>query len=170
MMPPLIPATFVLAGAALLAYAALHDIVARTVDNRVALAVALCGCLAQLAHGTLLHALPPAAAVFAAAAICWRLGWMGGADVKLFAAAALLVPQGTVLSLVGAITIAGGLLALPYYAARTRLPRPVRPRAKTMLPRVLRFEQWRLRRGGPLPYAVAIASGTLFVLSHGGPS
>ena len=161
---------FLILGAALLAYAALHDIVARTVDNRIAVAVAVCGLAAQFTHGTLLHALPAALAVFVTAAFCWRFGWMGGADVKLLAAAALLVPHGTVLPLIGATAIAGGLLALPYLAARTRIPRPARSRPEALLPRALRAEQWRLRRGGPLPYAVAIATGALFVLSQGGPS
>jgi prepilin peptidase CpaA len=33
-----------------------------------------------------------------------------------------------------------------------------------LLARALRVEQWRIRRGGPLPYACAIAAGGLFIL------
>jgi prepilin peptidase CpaA len=93
---------------------------------------------------------------------------MGGADVKLFGASALLVPPMLVPSMVMCITIAGGVLALIYLAARRRVTRPGHGRPDRMVARVLRIERWRLRRGGPLPYAVAIATGVVFVMSHGG--
>jgi prepilin peptidase CpaA len=75
----------------------------------------------------------------------------------------MLVP-----SMIMAITMAGGVLALIYLVARRRLRRPGHGKPDGLLARALRVEQWRLRRGGPLPYAVAIACGVVFVMSRGG--
>jgi prepilin peptidase CpaA len=157
----------------MLVVAALHDIVARTVPNGVALAIAVAGLISQAAlslmgEGQLLISLPAAAIVFILAALLWRRGLMGGADVKLFGASALLVPPIMVPSMVMCITIAGGVLALVYLVARHRLARPRGSKPGRLLARALRVERWRLRRGGPLPYAVAIACGVVFVMSRGG--
>ena len=163
----------VLAGVVILVVAACHDIVARTVPNGLPLAIASAGLLAQAAFslmgaGNLLLSLGLALLVFVVAALLWRRGLMGGADVKLFGAAALLVPPIAVPTMVAASTIAGGLLGLVYLAARRRLPRPPPDKPHGMLARVIRTERWRLRRGGPLPYAVAIAAGVVFVVIRGG--
>ena len=158
----------IMSGAALLVAAALHDIVARTVPNGLALALAGFGLIAQVLQGNALVSVPVALVVFACAALCWRRGWMGGGDVKLLGAVALLVPPMLVPSLIAAIALSGGVLALFYLAARRRLTRPTNPRPGGIIPRAIRAERWRLRRGGPMPYAVAIASGAFFVLSHGG--
>lgn len=163
----------ILAGAAMLVVAALHDIMARTVPNGVPLAIAAAGLVAQAAlsimgAGNLLVSLPAALVVFVLAALLWRRGLMGGADVKLFGASALLVPPILVPSMVMAITLAGGLLALVYLVTRQRLARPDGARPDGLVARAFRVERWRLRRGGPLPYAVAIAAGSLFVIVHGG--
>ena len=106
-------------------------------------------------------------AVFVVAALMWRRGWMGGGDVKLHAAAALLVPANLVLDLIMATAISGSVLSLFYLLARRRMPRPPPGRPPSLLRRIVKVERWRLRRGGPLPYAVAIASGACFVLSLG---
>lgn len=156
------------AGAALLVAAALHDIVGRTVPNGVAAALAIAGIVVQAIQGTLLYGLPAALLVFVVAAICWRRGWMGGGDVKLLGAAALLVPPWLVPSLITGTALSGGVLALLYLAARRRMPRPSDGRPVRLLSRVWRVERWRLRRGGPMPYAVAIASGAILVLVQGG--
>ena len=37
-----------------------------------------------------------------------------------------------------------------------------------LLRRVLRVESWRIRRGAPLPYGVAIAAGAAFALIRPG--
>ena len=155
-------------GVALLLAAALHDVAARTVPNRLAAATATAGLLLQALQNNLPTAILAATIVFVLAALLWRRGWMGGGDVKLLAATALLVPPETVPALIAAIALAGGLLALPYAIARKRLPRSTTQRPEGLLPRALRVERWRLRRGGPMPYAVAIASGALFVLVQGG--
>jgi prepilin peptidase CpaA len=163
----------VVVGVVMLVVAALHDVMARTVPNGVALAIAASGLVAQISQslmgaGHLLVSIPVALIVFVAAALLWRRGLMGGADVKLFAASALLVPPMLVPSLLASITIGGGLLALVYLVARRRMPRPEPGRPPGLFARVIRLERWRLRRGGPLPYAVAIAGGVVFVVSRGG--
>jgi hypothetical protein len=63
--------------------------------------------------------------------------------------------------------MAGGIIALVYMFLRfllRRMPRPMSPRPRRLLARILRVEHWRLLRGGSLPYASAIAAGTLFVI------
>ena len=166
-MPALVTA-FLLIGSLLLLAAALHDVMARTVPNGLAGALAAVGLGAQLAGGTALLGVPVALAVFVAAALAWRRGLMGGGDVKLLGAAALLVPPMLVPTLLVAMALSGGVLGLFYLVARRRMPRPSGARPPGLLPRAWRIERWRLRRGGPLPYAVAIASGAFFALSHGG--
>ncbi len=158
----------VLGGAALLLMAALHDVAVRTVPNWLAGALAVAGLVVQSLQGALLTSVPTALAVFVFAALCWRRGWMGGGDVKLLGAAALLVPPILVPSLIAAVALSGGVLAFFYLAARRRLARPRAGRPSGLVLRAIRAERWRLRRGGPMPYAVAIASGAFFVLSHGG--
>lgn len=156
------------ASAALLMIAAARDIMSRTVPNELALAVAVVGLAIRSMDGSLLFGVLAALIVFAAAAGCWRMGWMGGGDVKLLGAAALLVPPAATPSLLAAISLSGGVLAVAYLAARHRIPAPPRPRPSGLFARAARAERWRLRRGGPLPYAVAIASGAVFVLYGGG--
>jgi prepilin peptidase CpaA len=153
-----------LVGALCLLVAAAHDVIARTAPNWTAAVLAVSGLTLRLLHGQLLAGLAVGLVVFLAAAFCWRRGWMGGGDVKLLAAAAIFVPPAESFTFITVVAVTGGLLALIYLAARrvVRAPSPVRPRG--LLLRALRVEQWRIRRGGPLPYACAIAAGGLFVL------
>jgi prepilin peptidase CpaA len=152
-----------LSAATVLLAAAAHDIVARTVPNAMALLLALIGLAARAVDGTLVSGLVVAAATFLLAAFCWRRGWMGGGDVKLIGAASLAVPPATVLPFITAMSLAGAVLALLYLAGRRLAPMPRSHRPRTLPARALRAECWRIRRGGPLPYACAIAAGFLFV-------
>ncbi len=158
-----------IAAAGLLLLAALHDIVARTVPNGVSALLALAGLGARIMDNNLLIGVATAAAVFMVAALLWRRGWLGGGDVKLMGAATLAVPSGHVLSFIVATSVAGSIFAALYLAAG-RIARDLKgpnpgPTAKpaSLLSRATRAELWRLRRGGPLPYACAIAAGFLFV-------
>jgi prepilin peptidase CpaA len=152
------------ASAALLVHASVHDVVARTVPNWLAFLLALLGTSARVIDANLIVGLWTAIAVFAIAAFCWRRGWMGGGDVKLLGATALAVPPGSVPMLVFVMGMAGGLLSLFYLAARRLVHAPSATRPHSLVARALRVERWRIRRGGPLPYACAIAAGGLFVL------
>lgn len=147
-----------------LAAAALHDIAARTIPNRLCLAVAGAGLLARVLMGDLLPGLLAAGLVFLLGWASWRCRAMGGGDVKLLAACALLVPPAATPGLVLAVALAGGLLALAYLGLRPWVAAPALARPAALLARARRAETWRIRRRGPLPYGVAIALGTFFTL------
>jgi prepilin peptidase CpaA len=171
--PSLIVQAMILASAAVLLLAAGHDLVSRTVPNWMSLAIACFGVLAGLAAGRLLISLGFGLAIFVVAVICWRRGWMGGADVKLLGSVAIVLPPGLVAMFAVAMSLAGAAHAIAYMLARrvvTPPPKLIRntPRAIPLLPRVLRAERWRISRGGPLPYACAIAFGFFFVICNGG--
>lgn len=154
------------AAGALLIGAAAQDVASRTVSNRLSLALAALGLALRACDGdplpALLAALATGAAVFLAAALCWRGGWMGGGDVKLLAAAALLVPPRLVPDLLLAVALAGGVLAAMYLLLGRIMPKPRAARPARRLARILRIEQRRIRRRFSLPYASAIAAGALF--------
>lgn len=160
----LLASGLVLAGVTTLLLAAAHDVVARTVPNRLAAILAVIGVGLRGLAGGLGAALLIGAVVFCIAALCWRRGWMGGGDVKLLAATAILVPPALTFSFIAAVAMSGGLLALLYLLARRHVAPPAAQRPHNLLARVLRVERWRVRRGGPLPYACAIAAGGLLVL------
>jgi prepilin peptidase CpaA len=160
-------------GVALVLGASLHDVVGRTIPNGLVLALAIGGIATQAVNGHALGSIVAGGSVFLLAALCWRRGWMGGGDVKLLGAAAAAVPPNLVPLFIGAVAISGGLLALLYLAARVVVAalssaspaslgrHSQRPRG--LFARAVRVERWRISRGGPLPYACAIAAGFLFV-------
>jgi prepilin peptidase CpaA len=159
----------VVAGLLLLVAAALHDVAARTVPNAMSAMIAVAGFVARLMDQRLALGLGVCVAVFLAAAICWRRGWMGGGDVKLLAAVALLVPPSSVGPLLLDVALAGGVLAIAYLVLRALVPSPPlrRRRPRSFPARVLRAEQWRIHRNCPLPYASAIAAGAFVCLLIG---
>ena len=162
--PALLASGLLFTGIGLLLIAALHDFIARTVPNWLAGTVAVSGIALRVLTGSLLGGAAVGLVVFVLAAICWRRGWMGGGDVKLLAAPAILIPPPLALNFVSAVAICGGVLALIYLlAGRIVTPPPVQ-RPHSLPARALRVERWRIRRGGPLPYACAIAAGGLFIL------
>ena len=170
--PSLITTTMTLASGLVLLLAAWHDIVSRTVPNWMPALIAGFGVVAGFTADRLPISLGCGLTIFIAAAVCWRRGWMGGADVKLLGAIAIVVPPGMVTMFAIAMSYAGAVHAIAYMLARRVVtpPPPLvtdRPRAMPLLPRALRAERWRISRGGPLPYACAIAFGFLFVLCNG---
>jgi prepilin peptidase CpaA len=171
-----IAATMILASAAVVLLAAWHDLVSRTVPNWMPALIAGFGVVAALVSQRLLLSMGLGLAIFIAAAICWRRGLMGGADVKLLGAIGIALPPGMLSLFVLAMSLAGAVHAVAYMAARRIVTRPpaltlepaeLPPRARSLLPRALRAERWRISRGGPLPYACAIAFGFLFVVCNG---
>lgn len=154
----------------LLVVAALHDIALRTIPNLISVALLALGLLLRLVDESVIAGAGFALAVFAASLFCWRRGWMGGGDVKLLAATALVVPPFQVGSFLVITAQCGGVLALLYLAlSRTvRLP-PQRvvgrhTLRRSTLARVVRAERWRICRGAPLPYGFAIAAGGITLL------
>ncbi|MGE0226257.1 MAG: prepilin peptidase [Acetobacteraceae bacterium] len=148
----------------LLVVAAMHDLMARTVPNRISLLLALTGSALAIADGRLPASLACGLAVFVTAALCWRRGWLGGGDVKLLGAAAVAVPPLLVMPFLVAMSLTGAALGLVYMAGRAIGTAPVTQRPQGLFRRVMRVERWRFGRGGPLPYACAIAAGGVFVL------
>ncbi len=154
----------------LLVVAATHDLVARTIPNALPAALAGGGLLFHLGMSDLMAALAVAAAVSFGAVICWLRGWLGGGDVKLLGAGALAMPIASVSAFLLDVGVAGGVLALLYLLARRLVPAVRVTTPVSLAARVWRAECWRIRRGGPLPYGVAIAAGGVLTLLQGGPT
>jgi prepilin peptidase CpaA len=150
--------------AALLAFAALHDVATRTVPNWVSIAILACGIVLQAIAGTLLAATGLGLLVFLVSTVMWVRGWLGGADVKLLGAAAVAVAPESVGSLLLGVSLAGGVLALVYLALSRLVHRPHPGPRKHFLTKLVKAELWRIHRQAPLPYAVAIATGGLLTL------
>ncbi len=155
------------ASAALLA-AMLCDVAFRLIPDALPLALAALGVGVHLLDGKLAVSLGCGAVIFVLAFLCWFRGWMGGGDVKLLAATAILLPPVRVPGFIAAVALAGGVLALLYLALERLLGRgaPSRPagRAAPHLRRILAIERRRIRRRLSLPYATAIGAAALLML------
>ena len=149
-------------GVALLVTAAMHDFGFRTVPNALPMALLVCGLALRAFAGDLGWGVAAGLVVFLLTAFSWRLGWMGGGDVKLLTACAVFVPPLLVPTLVLVTSLSGGVLAMIYLAGPHITPRPPSARPSGLIRRAARCELWRLRRRGPLPYAAAIATGGVF--------
>jgi prepilin peptidase CpaA len=162
------PATFHLMllsiAATALLFAAIHDVAVRIVPNGLSLIVAISGLGLNALDSQLLPALFGGCLVFAGTWQCWRRGWIGGGDVKLLSACALLVQPSTVPELVVSTAVAGGALALLYLALGRLLPAAVPPRSTSPLGRIWQAERLRITGRLSLPYACAIAAGVTLTL------
>jgi prepilin peptidase CpaA len=148
----------------LLSAAALHDLAARTVPNWVPAGIAALGLGLHLGDQRFLLAAAAGGAVFLGAESLWFRGWLGGGDVKLLAAASFALPPSTICSFLLAVALSGGALATIYLVAPRFVQRPPPGRRRGLTTRILKAEAWRAHRGGPLPYAVAIATGATYSL------
>jgi len=164
-MSPVVSDVTVVVALALVTGAGLHDIAVRTVPNWLSIALLPVGAIARFLDGDLLLGVGIAAAVFFFAALLWLRGWMGGGDTKLLGAVALVVPPGRIPELLLMTALCGGVLALFYLLMSYVVKRPAGGRRQTLLARLAKAECWRLSRRGPLPYAVAIAGGSILSLS-----
>lgn len=156
----------VCAGLILLLIAAWLDIATRRLPNWIAVSVALLGLTARLIAGDAQLAVPSALLVFVLAFGCWQMRWIGGGDVKLIAAAALLPPGQDIPMQMFGMTMFGACLAMGVVMMRPMAVACALPEfaGQSAIARVWRVEQWRLRHGGSLPYAVAVAAGTIACL------
>jgi prepilin peptidase CpaA len=160
-MSEIITINLLLCGILLLACAALHDVVARTIPNWMPLCLTALGLALRIFDGKVIVASVIAATLLILLGLLWLRGLLGGGDVKLIPAASLVFPPSYVPEYVLFVATAGGILALVYLAASrlTRRPRPGLRRG--FVARVRKAEAWRMHRGGPLPYAIAIAAGAV---------
>jgi prepilin peptidase CpaA len=154
---------------ALLGFAAWRDVATRTIPDRVSLGIAALGLTVRGLEGfsALTGSLLVAALLGGLLFMLHAARLVGGGDVKLLAALALLLPPFETWNMVVATALAGGALGLVYLVLRPvlRARAGSRRRDNKSLPgRVLVTEAWRIRRGGPLPYGVAIAAGGTVVL------
>ena len=136
--------------AILLLIAAVTDLKARIIANRLNLAIALLAPVYWWVSG--LAPWPDmalqfglAAIVFAIFTVMFALGWMGGGDVKLLGALALWLPLLPFLKLLVVMSIAGGALTLVVIAVQ---------RAR------------KLSTNPEVPYGVAIACAGLWVIGE----
>lgn len=153
----------------LLCIAAWRDLATRTIPDGVSIALAVIGLAVQALMGlqALLAAVAAALVLGLILLLLHARGYIGGGDVKLATALALGLSPLDTWNMVVATALAGGVLALIYIV----LPRLLRRsrsarqgRAASLMRRFLAVEAWRIRRGGPLPYGVAIAAGGTLVL------
>lgn len=158
------------AGILLLLYAAWRDVATRLIPDEISIALALIGLATRLADGWLaaLASVGVAVLVFAFLLFLAMRGALGGGDVKLAAALAVGLAPAASWDFIVLSVLFGGLLGVAYLLARRRDPlerrrAPAGPHA-SLLRRIAVAEAWRLRRGGPLPYAVAIAIGGCIIL------
>jgi len=144
---------------ALMAFAAASDLVTMTISNRVSLllgagfvALAVLGGMGF--HDILTHA-GAGLAVLAVAFFCFAMGWIGGGDAKVAAAAALWFGFGHLLDYLVYASLFGGALTLVMIQFR-----------QWPLPAALRDQTWLLRLHGKdsgIPYGIALALGALLI-------
>ena len=128
--------------------AALHDMAARTVPNWMAAALAVLGLMVQADQRPSDCWRPRRADCVHRRRFCWRRGWMGGGDVKLLGAIAIVVPAGHVFHFIAAVTLTGAALAVIYLIARPGFPgtccgRPAAADRACHACRMLAYQPWR---------------------------
>lgn len=149
-MPGVIADILVAALAAMLLVAAIGDLKSRIIPNRLNAAIALTAIPFWWLTGLspwpdMAVQVAVAAGVFFLFALAFRIGAMGGGDVKMVAAVALWLPPLAVLKLLVVMSLAGGVITLAMLA-RQRIGKS--------------------RAQLEIPYGVAIAFGGFWVLSE----
>jgi prepilin peptidase CpaA len=157
-MPFPIQAAALLIFPVLVIWAALTDATSFTIPNRLSVALALAFLVAAPAVGAPLSLIGVNLAVglagLALGVGLFALGWIGGGDAKLLAAASLWIGWQALATFLLATTLAGGVLALVLLTLRVELVRAHTPVVGGWLDRLT-------TPGAPAPYGVAIACGAL---------
>jgi prepilin peptidase CpaA len=141
--------------------AALHDAALRTIPNWVPASLAVGGLVLRVQEGNAMAGAGIATLLLIILGVLWLRGFIGGGDMKLIPAVALVLPPSGVPGFILSVALAGGALALIYLALPFVVPPPRPGPRRGFLARVFKAEAWRLHRHGPLPYALAIAGGAL---------
>lgn len=135
-------------GCALVA-AALEDALRLRISNVTSLVVLVGAIVAAVVEGPswgLWQNAVAFAAILTLGTLAFSAGWLGGGDVKLFAATALWFDLKSTVWLLALVFLAGGVLAICYFVSR-----PFRGVKGT-------------KKGGRIPYGIAIAVGALAVI------
>ncbi|MBX9699056.1 MAG: prepilin peptidase [Acetobacteraceae bacterium] len=151
----------------LLLIAAWRDLATRLIPDTLCLLIAVIGFAGRAAEGLTEAAVSLALAIglFLLLLPAAARGALGGGDVKLASALLLGFGPAAAWDFIFFTVMLGGVLGLAYMAGPALVgPSRALPAGAPLLQRVLQVEYWRLRRRGPLPYAVAIAAGGIIVL------
>jgi prepilin peptidase CpaA len=144
---------------ALMAFAAASDLFTMTISNRVSLAL-VAGFLALALLGgmgfyDILEHAAAGATVLAVAFGCFAMGWVGGGDAKVAAAAALWFGFGHLMNYLLYASLFGGALTLLLLQFR-----------EWPLPYSLAGQTWLIRlhaKESGIPYGIALAIGALMI-------
>jgi prepilin peptidase CpaA len=144
---------------ALMAFAAASDLLTMTIPNRVSLALAagfmvLAGVSGMGLTDILAH-VGAGAAVLAVAFACFAMGWIGGGDAKVAAAAALWFGFADLMNYLVWASLIGGALTLLLIQFR-----------QWPLPYALTSQGWLVRlhaKDSGIPYGIALAIGALMI-------
>jgi prepilin peptidase CpaA len=149
---------------ATMAFAAASDLFTMTIANRVSLILvagfAMLAALSGMGVADALWHAGAGVAVLAVTFVLFSFGWIGGGDAKLAAATALWLGFDHLADYVIYGSLLGGALTLLIVQFRA-----------VPLPQVLAGREWveRLhRRGGGVPYGIALAAAALIVYPHTG--
>src|ERR1700743_2902745 len=144
---------------ALMAFAAASDLFTMTISNRVSLALIAGFLVLALLSGMglydILSHIGAGASVLTVAFACFAMGWIGGGDAKVAAAAALWFGFGHLLNYLLYASLFGGVLTILLLQIR-----------QWPLPYVLTGQAWLLRRHAKqtgIPYGIALAIGALMI-------
>ena len=144
---------------ALMAFAAASDLFTMTISNRVSLALAAGFLVLAVASGMgpteiLLHA-GAGAIVLALAFSCFAMGWVGGGDAKIAAAAGLWFGFAHLMNYLLYASLFGGALTILLVQFR-----------EWPLPYALAGQTWLMRlhaKESGIPYGIALAVGALMI-------
>ena len=138
--------------------AALKDVTRYTIPNWISLALVAAFPLAALSLHMPLPVIGMNLAVGAGALVAgmamFAVGWIGGGDAKLFAAATLWLGWPALLTDLAVTGLAGGALAMLLLGLRSTHVRPFVPNGPTWFGRLV-------EPGENVPYGAAIAAGAL---------
>jgi prepilin peptidase CpaA len=144
---------------ALMAFAAASDLFTMTISNRISLLLAAGFLVLAVAGGMgfseILAHLGAGAALLVVAFGCFTMGWVGGGDAKIAAAAALWFGFGHLMNYLLYASIFGGALTLLLLQFR-----------QWPLPYALSGQAWLLRlhaKESGIPYGIALALGALLI-------
>ena len=144
---------------ALMAFAAASDLFTMTISNRVSLGLAagflLLAVLSGMSPTAILFHVGAGAVVLLVAFLCFAMGWIGGGDAKIAAAAALWFGFGHLMNYLLYASLFGGALTLLLIQFR-----------QWPLPYPLATQAWLLRlhaKESGIPYGIALAIGALMI-------